>query len=1118
MMNCPKFARYLIVSVLLLLASAPLYAQTERARLVVRVVDMDDKPVPDATVTLVETQTQQARTATTNQQGLAIFNEIAPGTYEVKASTLDFGETPLKKISLQVGATLQVELPLGFLAPPPVETVTVKSAAVAPHPVSSAEQNELLILPNLNNDLTPLLQSVPGAIPAGSANLGRVIIDGKGAEQQATRLDGLDATALIELPGGDSALALIESFQNQSVAALDQSNSSVISKAFSPIYGPGTGSITESVTKRGGTGYQFTFYNLTRNDSLDARNYFDYDGKNGIRRHQFGGKFGGPLPGKSAFFFLGYEGIRGRTERNLYEAVPASAISPSPVGLMSSLLGGSLPAGTSRTEASLDKDFIVATRRARTISEGNAFDARFDFLRPTNLEDGLLIRITRQTGHTSVPDGITGRRQLQRVTFMNALAKGRWTIAEQAIHELKVGLNLSRGEMDVEAGSTALGTSLVTVDTPVNTTGLPPGFGSVPVATFGGQVKGLGNGFLLDPYAIIAAYNLTYITKEKAHTFNFGGETRFLRLEFDRRGGITYAFPNMAALNSATPNKVTFVSDLSGPGPFGATGSGPRHAAQEYFTGYFQDQWTMKAPGTIGAAQKTLILTYGVRFDYFGVVRATDGRAVIFDPETIQILPGGTPFYQTRKNNFQPRVGVAYELPPEHGLFANSTLRASFGLYSGIPRIGDLLLPIESDRFNYATRTATFPLTASQLAAEFLANPETRQFQPLTFSRDFITPERAYKWEIALERKVPKFGSLTLSYFGNAGRDLPLAGIGNPIIGVETNVDPTKDAEVVRQFDIVRNDLVSHPFGEFSFRTSGGRSTYNAFSVVLARNTQSGWPKFRWLRFASFKTQYTFSRNLGNASGGVASNPSNFDSDYGYNAADARHVFSLTAAYKLWTALSADPAEPNYKQWDLLRGWSVGTKISARSGLPLIIRLDRPDVVYLDASGNVFSTPAVGRHAVINTPGGDATGNARVPSLIAGINPYLRDGGLRILNPEAFTIPAPGEFGNIRRGDLRGPNLFQLDLSFTRYVINQERSKGFTLDFKVEFFNVLNHANFANPTAALPDRLGTDLSANQIQPGMPFTTVGAKSFGVINAADAGRRIQFSLNFKLNDGF
>jgi hypothetical protein len=174
--------------------------------------------------------------------------------------------------------------------------------------------------------------------------------------------------------------------------------------------------------------------------------------------------------------------------------------------------------------------------------------------------------------------------------------------------------------------------------------------------------------------------------------------------------------------------------------------------------------------------------------------------------------------------------------------------------------------------------------------------------------------------------------------------------------------------------------------------------------------------------------------------------------------------------------------------------------------------------VYLDATGNVFSTPAVGRRAVINTPGGGATGNARVPSLIAGVNPYLRDGGLRILNPEAFTIPAPGEFGNLRRGDLHGPNLFQLDLSFTRYVINQERSRGFTLDFKVEFFNVLNHANFANPTAALPDRLGTDLSANQIQPGMPFTLVGAKSFGLINGADAGRRIQFSLNFKLNDGF
>lgn len=1114
-----SFARSVFISLLVIFACAPAFAQTERSRLEVRVVE-DGKPVAGATVTLLELQTQRSRTQVTNEQGRAIFADIAPGNYEVKASTLDFGETPSQRVSLQVGSALVVELPMGFLAPPPPEQVMVKSAAIASHQVNSIESKELLLLPNPDNDLTPFLQTVASAIPAGIGNLGRVIIDGKGSEQQAIRFDGLDATPLIELPGGDPALALVENFQNQSVTATDQSKSSVISKAFSPIYGPGVGSITESVTKRGNTAFQFTFYNLVRNDSLDARNYFDYDGKNAIRRNQFGGKFGGPLPGKSAFFFVGYEGIRGRTERNMYEAVPASAVCRCTVGPTAALLGGFLPDGTTTfDDATIDKNFAVARRRGRTITSSNAFAARFDVLRPdaNYPDDGLLVRMTRQTGETSLPDGVTGRRQIQRITFLNALAKGRWSFGERKIHELKVGLNLSRGEINVEPGpSTTLGSALITLGKTVDTKGLPPGFESVPSATLGGQVKGIGNGFALDPYAIIVGYNFTYTTPQKFHTFNFGGETRFLRLTLDRRGGITYAFPSTAALDAGTPNKVTFVSDLSGSNPFGSAGTGPRQAAQEYFTGYFQDVWTMQSPGTLAAAEKRLMLTWGVRFDYFGVVRETDGRAAVFDPQTGEMLPAGTPFYQSRKNNFQPRIGVSYELPFQEGLLANSTLRANFGVYSGIPRIGDLLLPIESDRFNFATKAATFPMTSPQLATEF-SNSETRQFQPLTFSRGFTTPEWSYKWDIAVERKLPKFARLTLSYFGNAGRDLPLAGIGNPIVRVETNSDPTGDAKVIRQFDRTRDGRDLQPLGEFFFRTSGGRSTYNAFSIALERSGTDGWPNSRALRFSSLRSQYTFSRNVGNVSGAVASDPSNFDSDYGYNAADARHTFSLTATYKIWTALSDDPSKPNYNQWDLLRGWVVGTKLSARSGLPLLIRLDRPDVVYLDANGNVFNAPAVGRRAVINTPGGGATGSARVPSLIAGVNPYLRD-GLRILNPAAFTIPAPGEFGNIRRGTLRGPNLFQLDLSFTRNVFNKEKGKGFTADFKVEFFNVLNHANFGNPTAALPDRLGMDSAANQIQPGMPFTTAAAKSFGVITAADAGRRIQFSLNFRLNDGF
>jgi hypothetical protein len=1135
-LRCAAMRNFFFV-LLFLLTATPAFGQTERARLIVRVTDAQGAGVPGVTITLEEVQTRQSRSVVTDNEGVINFTDIAPGNYKIRVAALTgFTSPPEQEITIGVGASLRVELPL---EPTPLiadairksRTVEVSSAIVEPHEVTSSDMNELSVVPNENNDLTPLLQIVPGAVPAGGATLGRIIIDGKGAEQQTSRLDGFDATPLVDLPAGDPALTVLDSFQNRSVSAIDSSLSSVISKAFSPIYGPGVGSISESVTQRGIQKYKFQFYNLLRNDALDARNFFDYEGKNGIRRNQFGGKVGGPLIFSRAFFFVGYEGIRGRTERNIYEAVPADVACQCAVGPLAHLLGGFLPNGTMLIPgATDDANFIVARRRARATSEANAFDARLDIVRFPDVvpdsknpsEDGLLLRFTRQTADFIVPDGITGRQQLQRLLFLNTLAKVRWT-SGRLIHEFKSGLNLSRGSMDVESAASSMldqTTSLVTIGGTIKTKGLPllPGFDSLPVASLGGQVKDGGSGFNLNPYSFITGYNLTYATQDAAHIMNFGFEARFLRLNFNRRGGLTYAFPNVAALRAGTPSKVTFVSDLSAASPFSEGTGDTRRAAQEYYMGYFQDVWTMKAPGTQSVARKNLTLTYGFRYDLFGAVRAEDNRAVVVDPLTGTILPSGAPFYRAKRNNIQPRVGVAYELPPQTGLFADATLRAGFGFYSGVPRIGELLLPIESDRFGTAITNGTFPASASDLARNFLDKPNERQFQPLAFSRDFSTPERAYKWEVALVRKVPKFGELTLSYFGNIGRNLPLVGLANPIIQVETNPDPTQSALVRRQFDIVTSDgLISKPFAEFTYRTSGGRSAYNAMSVSLERKTGNGWPQMRWLRFSTFKTQYTLSRNMGNVSGALASDPTNFDADYGYNAADARHSFSLSATYKIWTAFSDDPAEPNHSQWNPLRGWSVGTKFSARSGLPLIVRLDRPDVVYVDASGTVFTTPDAGRRAVINTPGGETTGGARAPDLIPGINPYLNEDRL-LLNPAAFAIPAPGSLGNLRRGALRGPNLFQLDLSLTRYVLNQKESKGVTAEFKVEAFNILNRPNFGNPTASLPNKLGINAADFQIQPNTPFLKDGVGNFGLITTADPGRRIQFTIQLKFNDGF
>lgn len=1131
-MRTGQTPRHRVRSVALLLVALLFWSpfasgQTETGSLTVRTTDFAGAEVTGVTVTLTDLVRGQSWVKTTIANGEAFFGSLEPGSYRVAVRHRDLSGEQTEEVQVRAGValTLTFKLRVGpFVTTVGPEAHVEWSDAGMSHNVTSASRTELLELPNLDNDITPLLQVVPGAIATGPASLGKVIIDGKGKDQQVFRLDGLDASPLVDLPSGDPTLGVLDSFQKQSVTALDQKQTSAVSGAFIPLFGPSTGSVTDSATQGGGRAFKFQLYEVFRNDALDARNFFDSNNKSGLRRSQFGGKVAGPIPvNDKLFFFLGYEGIRGRTERNMFEAVPSDAACRCGSGPLAPFLSSYLPPGTSVVPGSTSNpDFLVASRRGRTTSASNAWDARIDFLPFINAKDAsgevvpkaadaLIFRFTRQAGEAVLPDGVTGRLQRQRVLFANTLVKFR-LFTTNSVHEFKFGLNETRGHADTEIPSStapALSLSLVTVSGTVNAAGLPGGSQSVPVATLGGLVKGVGRGFDLTPYSLTVAYDMSRSFKGGAHELRSGVEARFVRFRFDRLGGLTYSFQDAAALRAGTPGTVTFLSDLSGPAPFG-DGIGPRHARQQYYMGYVQMVSKLRAPGAAGAPGKSLVLTYGFRYDFFGPARERDNRAVVVDPLTGQLLPLGTPFYRARKNNFEPRFGLAYQLPFETGLFANTTLRAGAGIYLGAPKIGDLVLPIESDRFSTGSSGGIFPADPDQIAQNFLSNPDTRQFQPLAFSRDFSTPERAYKWEASVTRTIGKFYDVKLAYAGNAGRNLPLAGIANQIVRVETNPDPTKPAIVIRQFDIIRGDQVSKPFGEFFYRTSAGRSSFNAMTVSLQRNNSEGIPGPKWLRFKSFKAQYTLSRNVGNASGTTASDPTDFGADYGYNAADARHSFSFSAIYPLANA-------PGRRVSSLLWGWTVAPQVTARSGLPLIVRLDRPDVVYIDGNGSVFASPAAGRQAVINTPGGGATGGTRVPDLIAGVNPYLRN-GLELLNPAAFAIPAPGHFGNLRRGQLRGPGAFQFDLAVTRHLFDPEKTHGVTADFKIEVFNLLNHANFNNPTASLPNALGTNAANNQLQPSAPFTRAAAGAFGIFTAADPGRQIQFSLTFKFNEGF
>jgi hypothetical protein len=271
---------------------------------------------------------------------------------------------------------------------------------------------------------------------------------------------------------------------------------------------------------------------------------------------------------------------------------------------------------------------------------------------------------------------------------------------------------------------------------------------------------------------------------------------------------------------------------------------------------------------------------------------------------------------------------------------------------------------------------------------------------------------------------------------------------------------------VANTFDSATRARQNPPVGQVDYKTSGcvdglvingnplsgcGRASYDALQISATRRFRSG---------LSGGIQYQYSRNEGTTQGSneavTASNTFDFNQEFGPNATDIPHSFNGALTYML----------PFNGMW--AGGWRVGGILNARSGVPINVTINRPDTV------------SVGGVTVTNIPGGNTRGTQR-PDLVAGVNPYLKD-GVRWLNPAAFAAPLPGTFGNLPRNYLRGPNFWQLDLNISKdFRFNDVQG----LQFRMEMFNITNRLNYENPAASLP--AGTV--------GQPFTDAVAGTFG-----------------------
>ncbi len=1108
-----------ITTLLLCLAIAGLSpGQTSTGRIAGSLTDPSGAAVQGATVTVINERTNQERTATTNGDGNFSFFSLEPSDYTIRATQSGFADLEVKDVALQVGQEVRRNLQLAITGTS--SRVEVEGGAIDAIDQSSAKmgvnvsEREVANLPLNGRQVSQLYLLTPGAVNSGSGTYDNIRFSGRSNQQNIVRYDGVEASSIIDASPGNlngettSNFRLQNSLENVQEFRVDSSN-------YPAEYGTGTGGQISVVTKSGSNDLHGSLFEYNRNDFFDARNFFSQTSSpDKLRLNQFGGSLGGHIIKDKLFFFGSYEGLRQRTASPFNEGTISNCARTNtclnaagqrlnnPVDPAIAPLLSAFPLGQNRTSDPLVDQVIVQGPGAIDEDYGGV---RLDY----NISDRykLYVRYFRDQGYSSQTQNTTLSQYVQTVTPQNGVITLSQTLSPNILNETKFGVNSVKERVAGVPGPSGIDLTGVTLNLTgsVALSGIAGQTGNNAFATPTGLIRLSssfnGRGAPYTNYSLSGIDNLSVIKGN--HNLKFGVEFRPITLYNDQLGGTTYSFANVQSFLANNLTSVAYNGDLSALSPF--TGlSGNAKLQQTYYIGYAQDEWRIRPNFT---------MTYGLRYEYYGVLSEARNKDVFFDMNSGNIIPKYSgDWYSSSKLNFGPRLGFTWA--PE-AMKNKTVLRVGAGYYYGPGQTEDQLQPEANDRIGTTqngSATVRYPFNTAALAANYNINSPTLNFQPRAYAPGYNIPEKVLSYSFSVQQQLPGNTVLTVGYVGSQGRNLFLRSITNKIIGVTQN-PTTGVGTAVREF--------GSRFAEIDYKTSGGTDHYDALQVGLNR---------RFSRGLTLGGQYTYGHSIGNSAGSneanTAGNPYNFGADRGNNNFDIRQSLNLDVLYELPYGHGRKFGASAGKPLDLLLGgWQLGGVLNSRSGVPIDVLITRPDLAYVDnRNGNVYSAPVVVNGvvqttAVVNVPGGGASRNVRRPDVTPGVDPIQTGNGNFYINPAAFSVPKPGTFGNSARNSLAGPAIAQLDLTLSKKFALHER---FNIELRGEAYNITNHANFANPgTLRLNQGIPTSGTASGVQPGQAFSQSAAGgTFGLLNSTVSnqiglGTARQLQLAVRLN---
>jgi len=510
----------------------------------------------------------------------------------------------------------------------------------------------------------------------------------------------------------------------------------------------------------------------------------------------------------------------------------------------------------------------------------------------------------------------------------------------------------------------------------------------------------------------------------------------------------------------------------------------PNSSGQDFLTGLYPTRYWDLAEFAQDDFHvlPNLTLNIGLRYE---VTSPANGRVGNFDLDRAVVVnsygPNAVPHagVQFDKSDWAPRIGLAWSLQKK------TVVHSAFGIfYSSEGNIFDDL-GLNPPQLAFASRTfnvGQVPSASQFISAGFSPTiPFADPSHPIGVVRTtgpVRRMPRILEWNLGIQHEFSQNWVAQIGYVGTRAYHLwnhEVSDLNQPLQPLDSNFSDATGNFGRPYFNVLPDlsNILPLDFPQLQM-------TYNAFQASLNKRLSNGF---------NFLASYTLAHNLGNADGNVGAaiqDAHHPEREYGPVLPDLRHRFVVSYIYELpvgrgrhFVSNLSSVAE------GIIGGWQIGGITSAQSG----------EAFTAGMSGDLSNTGSGSyRPDQIGNPYEFSTGTAQQASLGCD-NP-----GHQTLacwyNQAVFVVPslAPGQqvahvFGNSRIGNLRGPKLVSVDFVLQKSFNLRETHQ---IEFRSEFFNMLNHPNFGLPGNTVD------------QPG------GAS---ITSTATDNRQIEFALKYK-----